>query len=230
MSSGFVSGGTVDNPTERDDEWRKAQAELEAARKAKADLAAQHDGKSLFEVLQENKDKKQAEFEERARYHLHVSLNDEEADYLDSIEEKKRKKEAEVRKETREQLEAFRRQQEEAERKALEEGTDGPKEDQGQWAAPARKRKKGPENSLLKGVKLKKSSPTAEETKATEKPIRRETKPQIPGKEPLPTTAIKVGTTIAAQPATSFQKPTSVSPPANPLSLGLGYASSDDED
>ena len=55
MSSGFVSGGTVDNPTERDDEWRQAQAELEAARKAKADLAAQHDGKSLFEILQENK-------------------------------------------------------------------------------------------------------------------------------------------------------------------------------
>jgi len=136
-----------------------------------------------------------------------------------------------VRKETREQLEAFRRQQEEAERKALEEeGTDGPKEDQVQWAAPARKRKKGPENSLLKGVKLKKSSPTVEETKATEKPIRQENKPQIPGKEPLPTTAIRVGTTTAAQPATSFQKPTSVSPSANPLSLGLGYASSDDED
>jgi hypothetical protein len=221
MSSGFVSGGTVDNPTERDDEWRQAQAELEAARKAKADLAAQHDGKSLFEILQDNKDKKQAEFEERARYKLHVSLNDEEADYLDAIEEKKRKEEAEVKKDTREQLDAFRRQQEEAERKALEdEGTDAPKEDEVQWIAPGRKRKKGPEKSLLKGVKLRKSSSTAEHNEAAARPV-----------STLPPTAATTETTASTgNPTVPSQKPTSASPPANALALGLGYASSDDED
>jgi hypothetical protein len=228
MSSGFVSGGTVDNPTERDDEWRQAQAELEAARKAKADLAAQHDGKSLFEILQDNKDKKQAEFEERARYKLHVSLNDEEADYLDAIEEKKKKEEAEVKKDTREQLDAFRRQQEEAERKALEEeGTDAPREDEVQWAAPGRKRKKGPEKSLLKGVKLRKSSSTAEDNEAIARPVQHEAAQS--GRTIPPTTATKDITASTGEPTIPSQKPTSASPPINALALGLGYASSDDE-
>ena len=55
MSSGFVSGGTIDAPTERDEEWRAAQAELEAKRLEKEDRDKQHDGKSLYEVLQANK-------------------------------------------------------------------------------------------------------------------------------------------------------------------------------
>lgn len=229
MSSGFVSGGTVDNPTERDDEWRKAQAELEAARKAKADLAAQHNGKSLFEVLQENKDKKQAEFEEKARYKLQVSLNDDEADYLDAIEEKKRKHEAEVRKDTREQLEIFRRQQEEAERKALEdESADGPKDGEVQWVAPGRKRKKGPDTSLLKGVKLKKSSSPAEENKTTAPQAGHQKSGSLPAKDAPPHAGTKAATGGKKSSITPPKKASS--PPANPLSLGLGYASSDDED
>ncbi|OAK94376.1 hypothetical protein IQ06DRAFT_84260 [Phaeosphaeriaceae sp. SRC1lsM3a] len=231
MSSGFVSGGTIDNPTERDDEWRQAQAELEAARKAKADLAAQHDGKSLYEILQENKDKKQAEFEEKARYHLHVGLDDDEADYLASIREKKAKEEASVRKETQERLEAFRRQQEEEASKALEaDGGDAPTEEQVQWAAPGRKRKKGPETSLLKGVKLRKTNSIPEESIST-------TKPQLKEKEvgvktsTTPAATADQSTTAKAAPSTATaQKLKSASPPANALSLGLGYAPSDDDD
>ena len=219
MSSGFVSGGTVDNPTERDDEWRQAQKELEAARKAKADLAAQHDGKSLFEVLQANKDKKQAEFEERARYKLHVSLNDEEADYLDAIEEKKRKQEAEVRKDTREQLNAFRRQQEEAEQRKLEdESKDAPPEDVAQWAAPGRKRKKGPETSLLKGVKLRKSSSASEE-KDVKTGKQKDEESHRPAES-------------SDQPALPLSRNPTAAPSAKPLtalSLGLSYASSDED-
>jgi hypothetical protein len=222
MSSGFVSGGTVDNPVERDDEWRQAQAELEAARKAKADLAAQHDGKSLFEVLQANKDKKQAEFEERARYKLHVSLNDEEADYLVSLEEKKRKEEANIRKATQEGLEAFRRQQEEEASKALEEDdATAPSEEQVQWTAPGRKRKKGPETSLFKGVKLRKASSTSNNSKDIEKPG------HDTGTAPTSTTNQATVATAKSN-VTSQPKPPVKSTPA--LSLGLGYASSDDED
>jgi hypothetical protein len=232
MSSGFVSGGTVDNPTERDDEWRRAQAELEATRKAKADLAAQHDGKSLFEILQENKDKKQAEFEERARYKLHVSLDDEEADYLDSLKEKQKKEEATVRKETQERLEAFRRQQEEEARKALEgEGTDVQDEDQVQWTAPNRKRKKGPETSLLKGVKLRKSTSTSKESKVVGQPIQQET--QNTGKTPKPSLANKDTAAQGVSPKVAGPPASHVAPSGKPtyaLSLGLGYASSDDED
>ena len=55
MSSGFVSAGTTDNPIERDDEWLKAQQEIEAARRRKEEESRQEGGKTLYEVLQSNK-------------------------------------------------------------------------------------------------------------------------------------------------------------------------------
>lgn len=55
MSSGFVSAGTNEQPVERDDEWLKAQQELEEERRRKAEIGQQTDGKSLYEVLQQNK-------------------------------------------------------------------------------------------------------------------------------------------------------------------------------
>jgi hypothetical protein len=237
MSSGFVSGGKAGEEVERDDAWKKAQQEIEDARRAKAELAKQQDGKSLFEVLQANKDKKQAEFEEKARYKLHVALDDEEADYLDSVLEKKRQEEANVRKETFEQLDLFRRQREEAERKARgleEETTEAPKEDDvGQWAAVGRKRKKGSEAGLLKGVKLRKSSSVPEENNSVG--AAKAPKQSTPD---VKTNAFSTGISdnSSKSPATtaiSTKKPSAGQPPskpANTISLGLGYASSDDED
>lgn len=55
MSSGFVSGGTVDQPIERDDGWLQAQKEIEANRRRKEEESRQEGGKSLYEVLQQNK-------------------------------------------------------------------------------------------------------------------------------------------------------------------------------
>lgn len=55
MSSGFVSAGTDQEPVERDEEWLRVQRELEEERQRKADLGKQDGGKSLFEVLQQNK-------------------------------------------------------------------------------------------------------------------------------------------------------------------------------
>lgn len=55
MSSGFVSGGTTEKPIERDDEWLKAQQEIEANRRRKEEASRQEDGKTLYEVLQNNK-------------------------------------------------------------------------------------------------------------------------------------------------------------------------------
>lgn len=135
-----------------------------------------------------------------------------------------RQKEAEVKKETLEQLDAFRKRQEEAERKALEEeNTEPPKEDEAQWVAHGRKRKKGRE--LLKGVKLRRVSSAAEDTAAARKTIQAESrkeekKPSAAAEKPQPP--------AQASPV----KPTSASPPSKPsnaLALGLGYASSDDD-
>ena len=55
MSSGFVSGGTIDKPIQRDEEWLKAQQDIEASRLRKEEEGKQQDGKSLYEVLQNNK-------------------------------------------------------------------------------------------------------------------------------------------------------------------------------
>jgi hypothetical protein len=55
MSSGFVSGGTNDEPIKRSDEWLVAQQELDANRQRKAIEARQSDGRSLFETLEANK-------------------------------------------------------------------------------------------------------------------------------------------------------------------------------
>lgn len=53
--SRFVSGGTNEEPTERDEAWIAAQASLEAKRAEKAAQAQQNDGLSLYETLQKNK-------------------------------------------------------------------------------------------------------------------------------------------------------------------------------
>lgn len=55
MASRFVSGGTLEKPTERDDEWLRAQQELEETRRQKTEESKQNDGKTLYEVLQQNK-------------------------------------------------------------------------------------------------------------------------------------------------------------------------------
>ena len=82
--------------------------------------------------------------------------------------ESTRAKEEAVKKETKEQLDLFRRQQEEADKALLDAaGNDStvtpatagiPSAEEGQWAVNARKRKRAKEKEVLKGVKLRKSS------------------------------------------------------------------------
>lgn len=84
-------------------------------------------------------------------------MNEDEVEFLDSVLESTRAKEAAVKKQTAEDLDAFRRQQEEAERAAKTTG-DTPTDtaDTTNWAV-SRKRKKGRED-ILGGVKLRKAS------------------------------------------------------------------------
>ena len=55
MATGFVSAGTNEQPIERDDDWLRAQQEVEANYGRKHEEGKQADGKSLYEVLQQNK-------------------------------------------------------------------------------------------------------------------------------------------------------------------------------
>ncbi|KAL8783381.1 MAG: hypothetical protein Q9195_009409 [Heterodermia aff. obscurata] len=171
MSSGFVSGGTTDKPTERDDEWLKAQQEIEANRRRKEEESRQQGGKSLYEVLQNNKAAKEEAFQESIKLKNQFrNLDEDEVEFLDAVLESTRAKEQAVKKETSEQLDLFRRQQEEAEKALLDEGIKasdaaasptGPSSDT-QWALNAKKRKRAKEDKGLKGLKIRRSSSTIE--------------------------------------------------------------------
>lgn len=179
MSSGFVSGGTINEPTQRDDEWRRAQQELEDERRRKAELGKQNDGKSLYEVLQQNKMAKQEAFEESIRLKNQFrSLDEDEVEFLDSLLESTRAKEDAVKKETAEQLAAYQRQREEAER-ALIEGPSGgqngsgsatnPVGDEESWAVAGVKRKRNKKDFLVP-PKIRKSSSTLNDTPTASDP------------------------------------------------------------
>lgn len=97
------------------------------------------------------------------------NLDEDEIEFLDSVLESTRAKEEAVKKETTEQLDVFRRQQEEVDKALLSEaaGTNdasplGLASSDSQWAINARKRKRVKEKEGLKGVKLRKMSSTSE--------------------------------------------------------------------
>ena len=99
-------------------------------------------------------------------------MDEDEVEFLDSVLESTRRKEEEVKKETDDQLDIFRRQQEEKDKELLEgaeevEGKAGSPtagESQSTWALNARKRKRAKDSDKagLKGLKLRKSSSTGE--------------------------------------------------------------------
>ena len=100
------------------------------------------------------------------------NLDEDEVEFLDSVLESTRKKEEEVKRETSEQLDLFRRQQEEKDKELLDGGeeADGKAgsltagESQSSWAVNARKRNRAKESDRagLKGLKIRKSSSTGE--------------------------------------------------------------------
>lgn len=111
---------------------------------------------------------KQEAFEESIRLKNQFrSLDEDEIEFLDSVLESTRTKEAAVKKETIEQLDLFRRQQEEADKALLAEGAEGgglnavagsPTAEEEQWVVNGKKRKRAKEKPMLKGLKLRKTS------------------------------------------------------------------------
>jgi hypothetical protein len=105
---------------------------------------------------------KQEAFEEKSRLRNQFrSLDEDEVEFLDSVLESTRAQEAAVKKETAEQLEAFRRQREKAQKALLEStSSDVPSVKGEDWAALARKRrrdKQKKEDLLIPGKKRKAS-------------------------------------------------------------------------
>ena len=195
---------------------------------------------------------KQEAFEESIKLKNQFrNLDEDEVEFLDSVLESTRAKEDAVRKETTEQLDLFKRQQEEAD-KALREENDGKEVDEAgspttgesQWAVAGRKRKRAKEKECLKGVKLRKSSSTQEsgtpvankkEDKGDTSPVRRTAALADAGERQ----EIVNGTKTIESPSSAAIATTKASPtpadgsPSRPKPLpGLGLAgySSDEDD
>ena len=121
---------------------------------------------------------KQEAFEESTRLKNQFrTLDEDEVEFLDSVLESTRAKEDAVRKETTEQLDLFRRQQEEADRALVRDSANGtdltasrgaasPPADETNWVVSGKKRKRVQERDKegLKGIKLKKSSSTVDKS------------------------------------------------------------------
>lgn len=121
---------------------------------------------------------KQEAFEESIRLKNQFrTLDEDEVEFLDSVLESTRAREDAVKKETIEQLDLFRRQQEEADRALLNHTTNtgtspeahNPVNDTStvsSWAINARKRKRNKGNDVKPGLKLRKSCSTTEKPPA----------------------------------------------------------------
>lgn len=110
---------------------------------------------------------KQEAFEESIRLKNQFrNLDEDEIEFLDSVLESTRAKEEAVKKETTEQLDIFRRQQEEADKAIMSEGVGvgdtspvgGIPPGESQWAINARKRKRAKGREALLGAKVRKTS------------------------------------------------------------------------
>lgn len=103
-------------------------------------------------------------------------MDEDEIEFLDSVLEKTRAEEERVKRETAEGLELFRRQQDEADKKArrVSDATGPPAEEaispleDEQWAAAGRKRKRAKHKEGLKGVKVRRSSTNGSHTKTAD--------------------------------------------------------------
>lgn len=153
------------------------------------------------------------------------SLDEDEVEFLDSVLETTRAKEAAVKRETAEELDAFRRQQEEAEKAARTTGPeDAPESTESTSWSVGKKRKKGREG-LLGGVKLRKASSGEKTSVAAESEV---AMPALPFKDE----SAKVVKEAKSDPKKDNPavKPTGPTKSTAPLGLGLAAYSSDEDD
>lgn len=148
--------------------------------------------------------------------------------------ESTRSKEAEVKKETREQLDAFRKQREEAEKAAqLEEGEQAPAAATETWSVGPRKRKKGREKEGIGGVKLRRISTAEREDEVAVNPVPNVAEKARGQKAASPTTpragtAVESGKAILKDDVPKAATTKATPPPVSALGL-VAYSSDEDE-
>lgn len=160
------------------------------------------------------------------------ALDEDEVEFLDSVLESTRAEEERVKRETAEGLEQFRRQQEEADKKARRgsEGAQNAEEGsptvEDEWVAGGRKRKRAKEKEVFKGVKIRRSSTTE---RAVDLTTTEASSSKSPSSTPVEST--KSTPLAPAMPKSAALASAEKAPPA-PAKTGLGlvdYGSDDDD-
>jgi hypothetical protein len=183
---------------------------------------------------------KQEAFEEANRLKNQFrALDEDEVEFLDSVLESTRAEEARVKRETAEGLALFRKQQEEADKKARR-GSDRGVNDEGSptaeeesWIAGVRKRKRTKDKEGFKGVKLRRfSTPTGPTKPSQASPAR----PPSPESNTEPTALTKTPVQSHVRQASSDSKAASSATPQKLSAAGTGvlglvnYGSDEDDD
>lgn len=181
---------------------------------------------------------KQEQHEEKLRLKNQFrSLDEDEVEFLDSVLESTRAQEAAVKKDTADQLEAFRKQREEAEKSALgPTSSDVTPAEEEEWTIPARKRRRDKKDLLFPGKKRKSSAtesdlPKGKETEKDKASKGDETAKDANAPKPTPDTqskALPSAKTTSAGPDES--KPVSKPEPAKPAMGLVGYGSDSDSE
>jgi len=119
MSSGFVTEAELDAKRKaRQEEWEKVRKPDEP----KEAPDEEYDGRSLFERLEEQRQKKQFDWEEEHKFKNQIrGLNDEEVDFLDKVDDFRSEWEKKRIDEDKKELEEYQKKQSELMEKQLEE-------------------------------------------------------------------------------------------------------------
>ncbi|GAA5895192.1 hypothetical protein JCM6882_006611 [Rhodosporidiobolus microsporus] len=111
VASRFVSSTALDEAKKkREEEWKEAYARM--GQEPPKELMQQeetYDPRSLYERLQDNKNKKQEAFEEQLKFKNHFrSLDEDEVSFLDSMVDETNEEEKERQRQIKEELQGFR--------------------------------------------------------------------------------------------------------------------------
>ncbi|KAI5855725.1 N-terminal domain of NEFA-interacting nuclear protein NIP30-domain-containing protein [Tricharina praecox] len=246
MSSGFVPAGTIlpDTPlvsNPEDAAWAAARAAVSgssssstAGAGASTSVSATDpsDTRSLFEILQANKTRKQEEFAEKLKFKNQFrALDEDDVEFLDSVMDGQKRLDEERRRKEREEVEKFKELQSAGDAGVGVEAELKEEEEEVKWGKRKRGEKRGrPTVTALAGVKVKRKEETEEG--ATKKD-------RIDGggeEKTLEAKKRKVEEKVETKQTTVVEKPAEKATAPVPkvglpkVALGLDYGSDSDDD
>jgi len=240
MSSGFVPAGTilpdthsVSNP--EDAAWAAARAAVSSSGSTTTSTSVSatdpSDTRSLFEILQANKTRKQEEFAEKLKFKNQFRMLDEDdVEFLDSVMEGQKRLDEERRRKEREEVEKFKELQFAGDAGNVEEVIGKEEEEEEvKWGKRKRGEKRGRAMvTALAGAKVKRKEDAEEGTAKQDGTDGDHEEKALDVKKRKVEKVETNQTTAAEKPAEKAAPVPKVGPPK--VALGLDYGSGSDDD